>query len=491
MNANLPAPVAPSIFSRLPAEVFRLLATDSRELMWELLVVLHDTFFGPDATQGEESYLRRFIIGEIERFLVAAEGKRSWNSEEGWSPDTPLNVRANQLLDRLVATGWLVEDTEGVRKLIAMTPTMQKFLELLMQYAEEGPKLVGGKVQNIYNNLKAIQAAPREQAASLHETAKDAKALIASLSGTGLRVKEVVERLSDHDSTASMVAAFFKSYVSEFFIRDYHELRTSNHPLRHKHEIISIVLSLRDSPELREPLIIGYQRTLGLRTKEEAEAIFERDVGKLLKLQDIQRFLDRLDESIARATRKALSQITYQLRVQGRIEQLISQTIAALTSPTRDIQEVEFSLAPGALFSIEKLRTPVQKPREPEIQIIRRATMSPEQRAMSDLRRAMSKAREVSRPQLKRYADAYLPLGKKISSDDLPIRSVSDLVILMTLSRAVFFAGTSKRRSHQEKRSVQSLQLVKELRLELVEGKLTKNEYVTFPQFYVTREGEL
>lgn len=492
MDIRLQSTIAPNIFRRLPSGVFSALSSELRELMWELLVELFGTFFGPDAARGgEEQYLRRDVVVEIERFLTATDGKRPWNSGEGLAAESTVSIRANQHIDRLVDTGWLIQESEGVRKIISMTPTMQKFLELLIQYAEEGPRLVGGKIQNIYNNLVAIEQSPGEQAWSLHETAAQARALITSISGTSLRVKEVMERLNEQESVAKLVSTFFKDYVSNFFIRDYHELSTENHPLRRQHDILRITFSLRDDTEKRDALIKGYQQALKVRTLTEAEEQFEKDIAKLLKLEDIQRFLDRLDDSIVRATRKALSQISYQLRVQGRIEQLISQTIQALTSHEVSTEGLGLGLAPGALFSEERLREPPQKQKEPEPQVIRRAAMSPEQRAMIELRRAMTKAREISRAQIKRYANAYIPTGETLSSDALPITTVNDMVVFMALSRAAFLTFSTARLDPRERRNVQLLALTKGLRLEPVLGQRTANPFVETPRFLVTREGDL
>lgn len=486
--ATLPVP---NLFARLPGGLFRPLATDNRELVWELLLRLYDTFFGPDATQGgAEGYLKRTITQEVERFLVDTEGRRPWHPEAGLAPDTPLAVQANYHLERLIDTGWLREESIGVRKLIVMTPAIQKFLELLLQFAEEGPKLVGGKVLNIYNNLLAIAASPAQQAGALHETAKDARSLVSSLSSTGIRVRELMERLNEQDSTSAYIASFFQDYVTNFFIRDYYEMRTENHPLRHRHDILRIVGSFRDNPTLRHDLIDGYRNAFKTATHEEAEALFERDITRLKKFEDIQLYLARLDDSISRANRQALALISYKLRNQGRIEVLIAQTIEALTTNSQPTTEVLTSLAPGPLFSANRLREPSIRPPEPEVRTMRRAVMSPEQRALSELRRAMRKAREVTRSQIKRYVDAHIALDRPVSSDHLPIVSVADLVVFLALSRGAFLTRLSRKWPRARTRQNQHLQLLRGLALESVDGAITTNDFVSLPRFIVTRTEE-
>src|SRR3546814_988573 len=64
--------------------------------------------------------------------------------------------------------------------------------------------------------------------------------------------------------------------------------------------------------------------------------------------------------------------------------------------------------------------------------------VSPEQRAYSELRRAMVRARQINIKQVRRYRDAYLAVGQQIRSEELPIDSVEDLVMVLALSRASF-----------------------------------------------------
>src|SRR3546814_3848641 len=56
----------------------------------------------------------------------------------------------------------------------------------------------------------------------------------------------------------------------------------------------------------------------------------------------------------------------------------------------------------------------------------------------SELRRARVRARQINIKQVRRYRDAYLAVGQQIRSEELPIDSVEDLVMVLALSRASF-----------------------------------------------------
>src|ERR1700757_4930637 len=123
------------LFERFPEEhdLFRPLTGPNRRRLWELLMDLYEGFFGPDAPPPpEEGYRRRDIVLAIENFLLRHE---SWVDEEE-APDQSLSGRANFILHRLIATGWVQEERIGVRNFIVMSRNAGGILEVLRSFAE-------------------------------------------------------------------------------------------------------------------------------------------------------------------------------------------------------------------------------------------------------------------------------------------------------------------------------------------------------------------
>ena len=172
-----------NLFDRLPNGLFGPLTGRYNRRAWELLVRLSERFFGADCVPPyAEGYLHEQVTKEIERFLLDEQ----WEEESADAAATPINVQANQWLARLVETGWLIEDRVGLRVFVSMRPVVARFFDALEQFALDGPQLVGGSIQMIYNQLKAAQSNPREQAAGFQTAAQSCSRLINSLNATTL-----------------------------------------------------------------------------------------------------------------------------------------------------------------------------------------------------------------------------------------------------------------------------------------------------------------
>lgn len=467
-----------SIFDRLPEGIFRPLASVNRRHHWDLLIHLYERFFSPDAPPVDgDGLLHRSVTMEIERFILT---RSDWVGEDGDELDSPLNVRANLALSRLVECGWLREEGVGLRKFLDMHPTVQKFLELLWQFAEEGPQLIGGKVQLIYNQLINVDKDPSGQAGGFAEAAKQSRQLVSLLKNTAVRVKDVLADLANKDTTAAYIEAFFSEYISKIFIRDYHELRTENHPLRHRFDILRIVYDLRDAPAKRDVLVSWYRAAHQLRSDVEAEELFEKDVSRFLLLGNIETYLDRLDANINRATSRAIAYINYSLRTRSHIDTLIRQSIESAIRTDETGEPIMAALPSGPLFSEQRLREAREPAAPPQRTTIRKKVMTTEQRAIATLHKAMTRNREITGKMVMNYLETQVKSGAALDSESMRVESVSDLIAFACLSRL----GMGTRRQL----ALSGYPLAAELQnihVTLEKGKTSENDYLIVPKFSV------
>jgi hypothetical protein len=471
------------LFDRLPGGLFGPLASSkNHEWYWNLLLRLYDRFFGPEATPPEgDGYIQRSITLEIERYIVDVA---DWvNEDEGDSPDTPLNVQSNTVYRYLVASGWLREDQIGVRNFVIMPTAVQKFLELLRQFAEEGPQIIGGKVQLIYNQLKEVVLKPATQASGFHEAALQARQLVSILSATTMRVRDAMDLLATQETTAAFIRTFFDDYIGQLYIRDYHELRTENHPLRHRWEIINAALTLRDDPEKRKTMVAYYQVAFRCVTQEEAEEKFEKDVSRFLMFKDIDVHLNRLNSSVDRATSQALANLQYKLRTQGHLDRLISGAIARLTKPESPALPT-MGLLPGPLLGESRLPSAARKDGPAVRTAMIRKTMTIEQQATIRLKRAMKMSREVTVSQVADYLNANLTATPTIESDALPINTIHQFCLFVVVSRLALASRNHAIAGHKAHPMLVGL---RDFRFECQPGKWTDNPYLQVPKFTVTR----
>ena len=127
----------------------------------------------------------------------------------------------------------------------------------LVDRASIHPPLIGGKVQLVFNHLRSVVESPREQAQGFISAAQLCVRLIHSLSATTLRARDLIKELLRENETPAFVRRFFGEHISELYVRDFKNLRTENHPLRLRGEILDMVSQVTTEPVARAELLAG------------------------------------------------------------------------------------------------------------------------------------------------------------------------------------------------------------------------------------------
>ncbi|WP_435626577.1 Wadjet anti-phage system protein JetA family protein [Candidatus Ferrigenium straubiae] len=470
-----------NLFDRIPIGLFSALTGKNNRRAWNLIVRLYDQYFGPDAVPDyAEGYLHEKVIKEIERFLLDAGWENE--SEEASPLATPLVIQANQLLNRLVETGWLIEESVGLKNFVSMRPSVAHLFDLLRQFTNEGPQLLGGNILLIYNQLKGAIQDPKAQASGFASAAHLSAQLINSLSATTLRARDLMKELIQEDTTPNFVRRFFSEHIGELYVRDFKQLRTENHPLRLRYEIIEMVSELTTNEGSRMALLSGYAELPGAISGEEEESL-ERDVRRFRKLLDVEKFLERMDQVVDSATQRAIAYMGYRLKASERIEEVIADTInAVIKAEEREIPLHGKLLSPDPLFSEERLRMPASPPPKPVRTALKKREMTVHEKAKRLLRKAMLQHRQTSPAAMKRYIETHIKPGETITAENLPIKTVEDAVAYLVLLR--FASAITKRPS-----SVSKNPLMHNLGFdaELTNEPRVDGVYFNTPHFKITR----
>ncbi len=421
-----------NLFDRLPSGLFGPLTGRNSRRAWDLLLRLSERFFGPDSVPPyPEGYLHEQVTKEIERFLL----DQGWEEEGPAAAATPINIQANQLLERLVETGWLIEERVGVRIFVSMRPVVGRFLEALEQFALEGPQLVGGNIQLIYNQLKSVQADPKGQAAGFHSAAQLCSRLINSLNATTLRVRDLIRDLTQEQATPIFVKRFFSEHIEELYVRDFRQMRTENHPLMLRFEIIELVDLVATQEPARTKLLAGYGE-LPSEGRETPEQALARDVLRFQRLLDVETFLERMDRVIDAATQRALAYMGYRLKASERLEEVLADVAASASLAAESgLQISSRLLSPPPVLAEYRLRMPNAPPAAPVRRAMQRREMTPRERAELTLRKIMIRHRDTSPAVLKRYVHEHIAPGTEVDAAQLPVVSVQDAVAVMVLMR--------------------------------------------------------
>lgn len=465
----------PPLFNRLSPEIFRPLAASNGRRYWILLCRLIDEMWGDGGRSPGEEAPRTVVVRTIESLLAA---------DDPWEEDleTPITIRAHEIVRILTESGWLHQRRRGVAEMVTVRPLIAQFHVVLCEFARHEPEFLGSKVRSIYFNLRAV-ANGEASGDQYAEAAKQAKQCMAHIASTGCRVQDLMDELMKHTSAREFVRGFFEEYVEKVFIADYSELRTRDHPLQHRSQIIAMTLQLQYDEARHEALIAWYQEKKSAGDRARAEFLYERDTRLLLRLKEVDEQLQRLDEEIRDANQRAIAFIEYKMRAPKHLDKLIGRAARAcnvvddghlaLPAATGFRHAGELLLAKPRAAARVAVATAVDK-RPPTLQEL----------AMEQLRRNMADNRLVDRIKLANYVVRHLKQRDSITSDELTIASISDLCCYQRL----LLIAARDQCPPSQRRSDPQLQMLKGVRIQFVDGSSVPNAYIDHPRFHIQRE---
>jgi len=417
-----------TLFERLPDKLFSPLGSTNRHVYWSLLCAMHQRRFGPDAPlPPSHGYLLRDIHRDIEEHIAY---DFQWIDEGNEPPETPLNIRAISLFNQLLECGWFRTERYGMERTVSMRPAVSQFLSMLVRFAETGPVFISGKIRSIDANLRLVVDG-EASGDVLAEAAEQARNLLEHIRNTGTNVRDLMESMGVETSTAQYVRRFFMDYVEQVFIGDYRELRTSEHPLSRRPHILRAVEHLSTSDEERNRLIAWYEQRPAAGNRKKAEWLFERDLQRLNELQKIDEYLERLDDEIRRANKRALAFLDYRLRSIRPVDHLIRQSIEHLVTCEGFVEAGIFP--PNAMISGERLAEPRRTTERPPPSALRKTVVSDQERARSRLMLRARDARAITPPKLSDFVMSRLKDRRQIQSKDLELKDVPDVRAYQTL----------------------------------------------------------
>ncbi|WP_321781678.1 Wadjet anti-phage system protein JetA family protein [Burkholderia pyrrocinia] len=435
------ATAATLLFERLPDRLFAPLASTNRHRYWALLCRLYANRFGPDAPlPPSHGFALREIVLDIEDELLTQD---IWEAEEGYSPETPINVRALQVFHRIEEAGWLRLEKVGVERRITMRPAVSQFLAVLVSFAETGPVFLSGKIRSIDLNLQQIIEGKAE-GDTLSETAEQTRNLLDHVRNTGTNIRDIMESLSAEMTTGDYVRRFFSDYIEQVFIGDYRELRTKEHPLSRRQQIIRTVEELSSSDAHRNRLITWYETKRCSGDRQKAEVLFEKDIHRLIELNRIGEYLDRLDDEIRRANRRALAYLDYRLRSLRPVDHLVKQAIATTLSDTAPALGDPFPA--GDMVSGDRLAEPRKSIDRATPSTLRRQQPSAAQIARARVMLRARDARSITAPKLAAFVVNRLNGTQDVRSDALALATIEDVRAYQALAGVGLAMSSSSRR---------------------------------------------
>jgi len=340
-------------------------------------------------------------------------------------------MHAYAIFNRFLECGWFRIEQPRFDKRVTMQPAVSQFLTQLISFAETGPVFVSGKIRSININLQLVIEGTGA-GDSLTEAAEQARNLLEHVRNTGTNIRDLMESLNQNTVTSQYVQKFFSNYIESVFIGDYRELRTSEHPLSKRAQILATIETIRDDEAHRNRLITWYENKRSSGDRLKAERLFERDLNRLSELQKIDEYLDRLDDEIRRANKRALAFLDYRLRSIQPIDVMVKHAIESILA--NGIPEMADPFASNEMMSEDRLAEPRTVIERAAPSMLRKVVVSDEQQARHNISVRARNNRTVTSLGLSEYVIKQLENKELVSSNDLDIKSISDVRMYQTLS---------------------------------------------------------
>jgi hypothetical protein len=248
------------------------------------------------------------------------------------------------------------------------------------------------------------------------------------------------------------VQRFFGDYIEGVFIGDYRELRTKDHPLARRAQIIESVEEIYSSSAQRERLIIWYESKHCAGDRARAERLFQRDIDRLFELQKIDEYLDRLDEEIRRANKRALVFLDYRLRSLRPVDSLVQQAITRLISGGQTVMGDPF--APLELIGGGRLTEPRKAIERPAPGALQRRVPTEVEIARSRIMLRARDARAINAPKLVAFIRRQLSGGNKINNHAMTLKDVADVRAYQALGAAAAALSSKSRQLQMTARAL-------------------------------------
>lgn len=428
------APEAEALFEKLPDRLFGPLAAQNRRTYWRVICRLYADFFGPDVSAPPiDGYPVRTIQSAIEDELSRID---DWLLEDGEALDTPLAIRANQLMKMLAGAGWLALVARGAREYVSMRTETLSFAGVLISYAQAEPVFFSAKVRSIKSLLATVHGGEGD-GDQLNEAASQSRQLIEYIRHMIGAVAALESTFREAKTTAEFVRAFFTEFIETHFIGDYRELRTHEHPLAERNHIVEMAEDLLSVDAHRERLLAWYRDKRANGNQDKAEVLFHRDIGRLLDFNRIDEFLLRLDDEVRRVNQRALATLDYKLRSTQHLDQLLRWATRAVVATPEALSATPF--APGEMVTPERLAAPPRRAAQHQAASLRDTVISDEELARAALRLRAREARTLTAPELAGFVQKQMGDADTMDGADLSFTSIKEvraLQVLMTLAAA-------------------------------------------------------
>lgn len=426
-----------TIFGDLNADAFKLFSGSARYFYADLLEHLSEEIF-LDAGFAA----RPDVIETIRSFLRDYKERPNLEDERKEAKSDP-SVRANLIYNRLVETGWLVEQKSSYRRLVDMDPAARVLLDFLLDVKSGRLRSYGGEVIQVLSLLESADRDPETRSEALRTAARSSKSFLNHLRGLSAGMRKAEEALAQRRKFGQLFETFFRDYVEKHLIEDYRLLHTTANPFRFRVRILEISDRMLADDYKIDQLASAAVREVRAPTRDAARKAIITDLRRITSVfQNIDEYLDIIEETNRRVEQRIRNTIRFLDSIREANTEVLERVIGKLGASERgDVvphdAETLTSLPQGGIHLFaERARqapyvsTPIRKP-------VKSAALVEYEQAVQHYRE-----RTIVTPD---KTEAYLleNMGQRTSirGSELPIRSLDDFFVFERLRGLEYLSG--------------------------------------------------
>jgi len=428
------------LFAQLPDNLFRPLAAQGHRLYWRVLSRLYNSLFDDDIAISEYGHSRNNVVDIIE--VVLDQSPNLWEPEEDLD-DASSRGKANFVYYTLRDSGWLEQERHGYNDYVTMSPRVSQCLSALVELAEGRALVVTGKLKSLQAAMREVKKDPANNADTLVELAKESSRFARNLNSIRGSIKGLYDKIRGDTPAREIVDTFFDDFLREIFIRDYSAIKTTEHPLAIRTELLQMVEALRYREETKAALLSGYHKIY--QNEEDTEYQLDKDLSKLEQVfLNIERQLDAIDSMKVRYEKRVDTVIEYATRTPMDISKMILRLIDAINAHPDKLDINLPVVFPERMGEVRFSRP--QIPREPPPpRVIQKHEISEELRCRQERERANRLAMQVDQESLQHFLNEQLGRNKTRDLSQISVRNIRDYFCVLQLARLAGSAQRAKR----------------------------------------------
>lgn len=380
-------------------------------------------------------------------------------------------------------TGWLHEQATIGYKRICYIPQAPSQLVAALDSIKEGRvDEVGATCKGVYLQLVAAIQNPRENASQIAIARTMGINFLSTLSAMQGQLRDLMYQVTENETGLRVIKLFFDDFLKGILLKGYSHLKNSNHPYRYREITIQKAIHILTDDALMDSLTRALCTADQQANPLDIRRRLELDLNSIIDtFENIDRLLVRIDDYRRCLTTRTRETIEYmRSALPGLDQQLVDLITKIDTLPDHTVLA-----SPGRQYSAlseHRLRRPLTPQSEPQATEVEVAERSPLKLAENMAMREYLERRRENPARVRAYLERHLQERTQITSDELVIESLDDMLAFIQVRRLLHNAVPPKSQYYK---------LAQLFRVTPIADEYTDNNYISAPKLRIERRSPM